>query len=62
MKGLQGEIHIASLENKSKEECLISGKADWVGEDTGINKTVFQVFVTTLSKIAMERLLKISSY
>lgn len=56
LKDLKGTINIYDY----KGECLFYTKADWKGPDTGINDTIFEIFSSTLSKISMENLIRIS--
>lgn len=56
LKDLKGTINIYDYHGK----CLFYTKADWRGPDTGINNTIFEIFSSTLSKISMENLIRIS--
>jgi hypothetical protein len=56
LKDLRGTINIYDYKGK----CLFFTKADWKGPDTGINDTIFEIFSSTLSKISMENLIRIS--
>ena len=56
LKDLKGTINIYDYQGK----CLFYTKADWRGPDTGINNTIFEIFSSTLSKISMENLIRIS--
>lgn len=56
LKGLTGTINIY----KNGKNCLFHTKASWKGPDSGINDTIFEIFSSTLSKISMENLIRIS--
>ena len=56
LKDLQGVINIYDYKGK----CLFFTKADWKGPDTGINDTIFEIFSSTLTKISMQNLIRIS--
>ncbi len=56
LKDLKGTINIYDYKGK----CLFFTKADWKGPDSGINDTILEVFSSTLSKISMENLIRIS--
>jgi hypothetical protein len=56
MKGLVGKIHI----RKEGKRCLMMAKADWTGPVSKIPDSVFQVFTTTLSRLAAETLFRIT--
>lgn len=56
LKGLIGKIHI----RKEGNRCLMMAKADWKGPVSKIPNSVFQLFTTTLSRLAAETLFRIS--
>lgn len=56
LKGLTGEIHVSTYENK----CLFHTQAKWVGPATKIPDILFEFFTSSLSKLAMGHLFRIS--
>jgi hypothetical protein len=55
--GLKGVIHVS----EHKKRCLFYTEAKWEGPKTRIPDLVFEFFSTTISKIAMKRLFRMSS-
>ncbi len=61
--GLSGDIQLiedASVPEKDRR-CLFYATAKWEGPHTGIPNSVFEVFSTTLTRVAMEKLFRLSS-
>ncbi|HAZ12423.1 MAG: hypothetical protein A2X86_15910 [Bdellovibrionales bacterium GWA2_49_15] len=56
LKDLVGTIHIAD----EKEFCLFYTEASWSGPYSNIPSPIFELFSTTLSRLSMEKLFKIS--
>lgn len=56
LKGLKGEIHIT----EHQKRCLFFTRANWSGPDTGYPNIVFEFFTSTLGKLVMENLFRIS--
>lgn len=56
LKGLVGKIHIKKYEGR----CLMTARADWKGPVSKIPDSVFQMFTTTLSRLTVETLFRIS--
>jgi hypothetical protein len=58
LKGLVGKIHV-SQRHKSKK-CYFYSEAHWKGPDTGFASFLMEFFSTTLSRMAMSTLIRIS--
>lgn len=56
LRGLTGEIHVQEYRGR----CLFHSTANWTGPHTGISETVFSLFASTLSRIAMGSLFRAS--
>lgn len=59
MKGLKG---IISVTNSFHGLCLMEIKAEWRGADTGINDTIFEIFMNTLGKMGTSKVFRISEF
>jgi hypothetical protein len=57
LNGLAGTINVYEYQNR----CLFYSTAQWQGPHTGISSTIFQLFSSTLGKMTMETLFRISS-
>ncbi|MFN8370184.1 MAG: hypothetical protein U0T83_06115 [Bacteriovoracaceae bacterium] len=57
-KGLQGQIIIDEFDNR----CIFLTSAHWEGPHTGFNETLIEVFASTLAKLGMEKLIRISRF
>ncbi len=57
LNGLSGVIHVSNFKNR----CLFYTEAFWQGPKTKIPNIIFEFFSTTLSKLAMKNLFRISS-
>lgn len=57
LKGLTGNIHVT----EQNQRCLFLLTAVWDGPDTGFNSTILEIFITTITRIGMEKLFKIYS-
>lgn len=56
LKGLEGNIKVDHYQDK----CLFQIDAHWVGPDTGVNDTIFEMFTTTLGKLGIQKIFRIS--
>ncbi len=54
--GLKGTIFVADYQDK----CVLMMVADWMGKDTGYSDIVMGAFTQTLSRMALEKLIRIS--
>ena len=59
--GLNGVIRAKALPDKSKG-CLLMSKASWIGKSTGISDTVVELFSEGLSKLAMDKIVRSTSF
>jgi hypothetical protein len=57
LTNLKGNIHLRDHRNR----CLFFITAHWRGPDTGINTTLFEVFMKTTGTMGMEKLFRVSS-
>lgn len=57
LKGLRGNIHLF----KHKNRCLFYTDANWYGPHSGYSDFIFELFSSTLARIAMNNLLRIST-
>jgi len=57
LKDLRGQFHISDY----KKRCSFFMKASWIGPDSKIPDVVFEFFTSTLAKLGMEKLFKVSS-
>ncbi|MEK6626964.1 MAG: hypothetical protein AABY86_18510 [Bdellovibrionota bacterium] len=60
LKDLSGTIHVYAVEEDKKDFCLFYTEASWVGPYSKIPSPIFELFSTTLSRLSMEKLFKIS--
>ena len=58
LKGLSGTINIF---NEKNNRCFFLTRASWSGPNSGINDTVFELSSSTLGRIAMEKLFRVST-
>jgi len=54
--GLKGKIDITEYKNK----CYFSIKANWEGKHSGFPNTMFEMFTSTLAKLGINKIFKIS--
>ncbi len=61
--GLSGDIQLIEDQALPEKErrCLFYATANWEGPHSGIPNSVFEVFSTTLTRVAMEKLFRLSS-
>jgi len=57
LKGLTGVVRIRKVNNR----CLFVTTAQWTGPDTGFADLILEIAASTISKIGLERLFRISS-
>lgn len=57
LKGLKGHVQITP---QKSNQCLIELKGTWKGATTKLNDTIFEIFVTTLGRLGMRKLFRIS--
>jgi hypothetical protein len=57
LKNLHGNIVVLDTGGK----CLFYSTADWTGVHSGINNTILQIFSQVLTKMAMEKLFRVST-
>ncbi len=58
LKGLKGNIKVDQI--KEDKRCLFQIDAKWIGPDTGIGDTIFEIFTTTLGKVGIKKIYRIS--
>lgn len=60
LKGLKGKIKVDHFSNK--RNCLFQINARWKGNHTGINSLIFEMFTTTLGKLGIRKVFRISQF